>query len=63
MVQHLVFNLPDPLLDYLLIAEHVVKLGWDCVDQIKDASGCRAYCQYCKASQGLLLDPTPKPLW
>jgi len=61
MVDHLVFNLPDLLLDHLLIAEHVVKLGWDCVDQIKDASRRRTYCQNCKASQGLLLDPTPKP--
>jgi hypothetical protein len=61
MVDHLVFDLPNLLLNYLLIAQHIVKLGWDCVNQIKDASRRRTYCQYCKASQGFLLDPTPKP--
>lgn len=61
MVDHLIFNLPDLLLDHQLIAQHIVKLGWDCVYQIKDASRRRTYCQYCKTSQGLLLDATPKP--
>ena len=61
MVEHLVFDLPHLLLDQLLIAQHIVKFGWDCIDQIKDASGCRTHGQYGKTSQGFLLDPTPEP--
>ena len=41
MVEHLIFDFSDFLLDYLLIAQHIVKLGWDCIDEVKDASSCR----------------------
>lgn len=35
MVDHLIFNLPDLLLDHQLIAQHIVKLGWDGVAKVK----------------------------
>ena len=63
MVEHLIFNFPHLLLDELLIAQHIVKLGRNGIDEIKDASCCRTNGQNCKASQGFLLNPTPKPLW
>ena len=63
MVKHLLFNVTNFLLDELLIAQHIVKLGWDCIDKVKDASGRRTYRQNSNASNSLLFDPTPKPLW
>jgi hypothetical protein len=61
MVQDLVFDLPNLLLNHLLIAQHIVKLGWHCVDKVKNASRRRTYGQDGKTSQSFLLDPTPKP--
>jgi hypothetical protein len=61
MVLHLVFNVTELFLDELLIAQHIVKLGWDGIDEIKDSSRCRTYRQNSNTSNCLLLDSTPPP--
>ena len=38
MIHNLVFNVTDLFLDHLLVAEHVIQLGWDGVAEVKDAS-------------------------
>jgi hypothetical protein len=38
MIHNLVFNVTKLFLDQLLVAEHVIQLGWDGVAQIENAS-------------------------
>ena len=44
MIHNLVFNVTDLFLNDLLIAEHVIQLGWDGVAQVKDASASTTDC-------------------
>jgi hypothetical protein len=61
VVEHFVFNVTELFLDQLLIAKHVVQLGWDGVAQVKDASASTADRQDYDASQSFLTDAAPKP--
>jgi hypothetical protein len=38
VIHNLVFNVTDFFLNDLLVAEHVVQLGWDGVAEVEDAS-------------------------
>jgi hypothetical protein len=38
VIHNLVFNVTKLFLDQLLVAEHVVQLGWDGIAQVEDAS-------------------------
>jgi hypothetical protein len=42
MIHNLVFNVTKLFLDQLLVAEHVIQLGWDGVAQVEDASASAA---------------------
>jgi len=42
MIHNLVFNVAKFFLDQLLVAEHVVQLGWNGVAQVEDASASTA---------------------
>ena len=61
MIHNLVFNVTELFLDQLLIAEHVIQLGWDGVAQVKNASTSAANRQDYDASQSFLTYATPKP--
>jgi len=43
MIHNLVFNVTELFLDQLLVAEHVIQLGWDGVTQVENASTSTAY--------------------
>ena len=61
MIHNLVFNVTKLFLDQLLIAEHVVQLGWDGVAQVENASASTANCKDNDARQSLLTNAAPKP--
>ena len=61
MIHNLVFNVTKLFLDHLLIAEHVVQLGWDGVAQVENASASTANSKDDDASQSFLTNATPKP--
>ena len=42
IIHNLVFNVTKLFLDQLLVAEHVIQLGWDGVAQVEDASASAA---------------------
>jgi hypothetical protein len=64
MVEHFVFNVTKLFLDQLLVAEHVIQLGWDGVAEVEDASACATNGEDNDASQSFLTYTTPKPwLW
>jgi hypothetical protein len=64
VVEHLVFNVTKLFLDQLLVAEHVVQLGWDGVAQVENTSASATNCQDNDASQCFLPHAAPKPwLW
>jgi hypothetical protein len=64
MIHNLVFNVTELFLNQLLVAEHVVQLGWYGVAQVKDASASATNGQDNDASQSFLTDAAPKPwLW
>jgi len=64
MVEHFVFNVTKLFLDQLLVAQHVIQLGWDGVAEVEDASASAANCKDNNASQSFLTNATPKPwLW
>jgi hypothetical protein len=64
MIHNLVFNVTELFLDQLLVAEHVVQLGWDGVAEIENASASTADSQNNDASQSFLANAAPKPwLW
>jgi hypothetical protein len=51
VIDNLIFNVPKLFLNHLLIAEHVVQLGWDGVTKVEDASTGTADSQNNDASQ------------
>jgi hypothetical protein len=61
VIHNLVFNVTKLSLDQLLVAEHVVQLGWDGVAQVKDACSSAADSQNNNAGQGFLTNAAPKP--
>ena len=61
VVEHLIFNVTEFPLDQLLVAEHVVQLGWNGVAEVENASTSAANCKHDDASQSLLTDAAPKP--
>jgi hypothetical protein len=61
VVEHLIFNVTEFPLDQLLVAEHVVQLGWDGVAQVEDASASAADSQNNDTSQSFLSHAAPKP--
>jgi hypothetical protein len=64
MIHNLVFNVTKLFLDQLLVAQHVVQLGWDGVTQIENTSTSAANCKHDNASQCFLTNAAPKPwLW
>jgi hypothetical protein len=38
MIEHFVFDVTKLFLDHLLVAKHIIQLGWDGVAQVKDTS-------------------------
>ena len=64
MIHNLIFNVANLFLDHLLVAEHVIQLGWDGVAQVEDASASTTNGEDYDASQSFLTHATPKPwLW
>ena len=64
MIHNLVFNVTDFFLNDLLVAQHVIQLGWNGVAQVEDASASTADSKHNDASQSLLTNAAPKPwLW
>ena len=64
MIHHLVFNVTELFLDQLLVAKHVIQLGWDGVAKVKDASASTTNGQHYDASQSFLTNAAPEPwLW
>ena len=61
MIHNLVFNVTKLFLDQLLVAQHVIQLGWDGVAEVKNASASTANSKDNDASQSLLTDAAPKP--
>jgi hypothetical protein len=64
MIHNLVFNVTELFLDQLLVAEHVVQLGWDGVAEVEDASASTANRKYNDTRDSFLTNAAPKPwLW
>jgi hypothetical protein len=42
MIHNLVFNVTELFLDQLLVAEHVIQLGWDGVAKVENTSASTA---------------------
>ena len=61
VIHHFVFNVTKLFLNHLLVAEHVIQLGWDCVTQVKNACTSTANGQYDDACNGVLAYAAPKP--
>ena len=61
MIHNLVFNVTKLFLDQLLVAQHVIQLGWDGVAEVKNTSASTANRKDNDASQSLLTDAAPKP--
>ena len=61
VIHNLVFDVTELFLDQLLIAEHVIQLGWDRVAQVEDASASTANRKYNDARDSFLADAAPKP--
>jgi hypothetical protein len=61
MIHNLVFNVTELFLDQLLVAQHVIQLGWNGVAQVEDASTSTADRQDYDARQSFLTDAAPKP--
>jgi hypothetical protein len=61
MIHNLVFNVTNLFLNQLLVAQHVVQLGWDGVAEVKNASASTANSKDNDASQCFLTDAAPKP--
>jgi hypothetical protein len=61
VIHNLIFNVANLFLDHLLVAEHVVQLGWDGVAQVENASASATNSQNYDASQSFLTHATPKP--
>jgi hypothetical protein len=64
VIHNLVFKVTKLFLNQLLVAEHVIQLGWDGVAQVENASASTANRKNYDASQSFLTDAAPKPwLW
>jgi hypothetical protein len=61
MIHNLVFNVTNLFLDDLLVAEHVIQLGWDGVAEVKNTSASTADCKHDDARQSFLTNAAPKP--
>ena len=61
MIHNLVFNVTELFLDQLLVAQHVIQLGWDGVAEVENASASTADSKNNDASQSLLTNAAPKP--
>jgi hypothetical protein len=61
MIHNLIFNVANLFLDHLLVAEHVIQLGWDGVAQVEDASTGTTNGKHNDASQSFLTHAAPKP--
>ena len=61
MIHNLVLNVTKLFLDQLLVAQHVIQLGWNGVTEVKNASASTANSKHNDASQSLLTDAAPKP--
>jgi hypothetical protein len=61
MIHNLVFNVTKLFLDQLLVAQHVIQLGWDGVAEVENASASTANSKDNDASQSLLTNAAPKP--
>jgi hypothetical protein len=61
MIHNLVFNVTNLFLDDLLVAEHVIQLGWDGVAEVKNTSTSTADCKHDDARQSFLTNAAPKP--
>ena len=61
VVEHFVFNVTKLFLDQLLVAEHVVQLGWDGVAEVENTSTSTADCKHDDARQSFLANAAPKP--
>ena len=61
MIHNLVFNVTELFLNQLLVAEHVIQLGWDGVAEVENTSSSTANSKDNDASQSLLTDTAPKP--
>jgi hypothetical protein len=61
VIHNLVFNVTKLFLDQLLVAEHIVQLGWDGVAEVENASASTANSKNNDSSQSLLTNATPKP--
>ena len=61
MIHNLVFNVTKLFLNQLMVAQHVIQLGWDGVSEVENASASTANCQDDDASQSLLTNAAPKP--
>ena len=61
MIHNLVFNVTKLFLDQLLVAEHIIQLGWNGVAEVENASASTANGKDYDASQSFLTDAAPKP--
>ena len=61
MLHNLVFNFTNLFLNHLLVAEHIVQLGWDGVAEVENASASTANSKNNDASQSFLTNAAPKP--
>jgi hypothetical protein len=61
MIHNFVFNVTNLFLDDLLVAEHVIQLGWDGVAEVKNTSASTADCKHDDARQSFLTNAAPKP--
>jgi hypothetical protein len=61
VIHNLVFNITELFLDQLLVAEHVVQLGWDRVAQVENACSSAADSQDNNTGQSFLPHAAPKP--
>jgi hypothetical protein len=61
VLHNLILKFTNLFLNHLLVAEHIVQLGWDGVAQVKDASASAADSKDNNASQSLLTNAAPKP--
>ena len=46
VIQHLILNITNFFLNYLLVAQYIVQFGWDGVTKVKNASASTTNCQH-----------------
>jgi hypothetical protein len=62
VLHNLVFNFTNLFLNHLLVAEHVIQLGWDGVAEVENASASTANCQEQRCQPKLLDERRAKTL-